>query len=64
MLGLIVRMQTASTNFVATRRNVRGVTMLEYVLLGLMVVAVGLVLWRIFGSRLQAAFQQLADAIS
>lgn len=61
--SLAVRLQAATTHYLH-ERGTRGVTMLEYVLLGLMVVMVGLVLWRLFGSRLRDAFAQLGDAIS
>lgn len=61
---LTVRIQTSLTHYAHTRSQNRGVTMLEYVMLGLMVVVVGLVLWRVFGSKLQSAFEQLGNAIS
>lgn len=63
MLNLFTR-ATVALNRVASRRPLRGVTMLEYVLLGLLVVAVGVLLWNLFGEQLRDAFERLGNAIS
>ena len=59
MLRTLVALQSVRTRLPRTR----GVTMLEYVLLALLVVIIGAALWALFGNQLRGAFQDLGRAI-
>lgn len=63
MFTLIAAKMTGALSKLENARGRRGVTMLEYVLLGLMIVLVAVVLWNVFGPALRGAFERLSDAI-
>lgn len=62
MTSLFVRISAVVERY-RERAITRGVTMLEYVLLAVIVVGVGALLWTLFGDELRNAFGRIGNAL-
>lgn len=64
MTKLVVWAQTVPTMIRARHEARRGATMLEYVLLGLLVIGFGYVIFTVFGGSIKGAFTRISNDVN